>query len=670
MNYSFANITSLVLLMRCFPSLCVQEPTSIIAGVDTSGRAIIVKWFSEQVIYPQGVYLYRKTTDGEWERLRDKPLKKGDMPVPESALRQDSALRDVVEIAQKATTADMKGLIAALLVTKAVENNHFACFMGMAYRDETVISGISYQYKLTRVSAGKETDVGQSEPVTVGAYLPPDPPKELTVKAKDAETELKWLPEPMRYFAVNVYRTSKTDSLPVKINDRLIQISAQPDKSGKESYPKVFFADKQLHNNLSYTYFLKGVDYFGYESSASESATVAPRDQTSPEPPNEFNLSVDGLKVTLTWRNANPSSDLMGFRIYRSKRLKTGYQAHTSLLATSVFTYTDRVADPGEYFYYVASVDSAGNEGVSYTNMADVADIYPPAAPRGLTAQSDSGQISLQWLANHEKDLKGYQVFRTIEKDNPNYYVLINSKAMTDTSFVDKLPFNARNKFHYKVAAVDSALNRSEYSDPVFGIMPDIQAPVQPFIKEVRKEEHSLVVEWLPNVEPDLKEYNVYRTNLSDTTVQHLNLKPVNAGVNLYTDYLIQPNVPYRYHLTVTDSANNISVPSEYFYAIFAADIAEEKTNPLIDFKVSYKPGQKQVSIKWKLKNTTGLKGVILSRKEDASFVPLTGLMSAKTYVDKYIEDKQQYTYRLHLFFNDGGELRSEDVNVSVRAKK
>jgi hypothetical protein len=46
------------LLVVLFPATA-QPAGSIVAGADSTESRIIVKWFSEQVIFPQGVHVYR-----------------------------------------------------------------------------------------------------------------------------------------------------------------------------------------------------------------------------------------------------------------------------------------------------------------------------------------------------------------------------------------------------------------------------------------------------------------------------------------------------------------------------------------------------------------------------------------------------------------------------------
>ncbi|MDR2886643.1 MAG: hypothetical protein LBV26_01365, partial [Bacteroidales bacterium] len=261
-------------------SVQAQPASSIIAGVDSSGSQIIVKWFSEQVVFPLGVHVYRSEAGGSWVRLTAPPLKRGGIPVPQAAVQGDSTMQAFIEAAQTATVGDMQGVIGAMMMVKAVQSNHYARFLGLCYIDGDVTPGVSYRYRVAQVQPGGETPVGETGSVVAGRYEPVAPPEGLAAEAGDTEAAIRWTPEPERFFGVNVYRRSNRDTVTVRVNSDMILISAQAGADGKQKYPDVFFTDKNLNNSYRYTYYLRSIDYLGREGLPSAPVTIAPHDMT------------------------------------------------------------------------------------------------------------------------------------------------------------------------------------------------------------------------------------------------------------------------------------------------------------------------------------------------------------------------------------------------------
>ncbi len=241
----FLLINSLLSLFAfSFPA---KGQDNIIAGLDTTGKTVLVKWFDNTVIFPYGVHIYRQESENIWERMTAKPFRKGDYPVPGHVLQEDSLMSAFIDMVRDARPSDLEGIAGAMVIVKAVENNDFARYLGICYYDENVVSGKRYRYRVMRLNAqGRETLLAESPFVEVGVYTPIAPPVGLDIKSGDSKVDIKWAPEPLRYFAVNIYRSSDRDPVPRKINPEPMMISERTDNTGKEGYPEIFFTDEPL----------------------------------------------------------------------------------------------------------------------------------------------------------------------------------------------------------------------------------------------------------------------------------------------------------------------------------------------------------------------------------------------------------------------------------------
>ncbi len=90
-------------------------------------------------------------------------------------------------------------------------------------------------------------------------------------------------------------------------------------------------------------------------------------------------------------------------------------------------------------------------------------DFDAPAAPSDLSATSNAQSIKLNWTASSDKDVSGYTVMRA-EAEDGEYNTI--GRNISSTSFVDN-SISAGETFYYKVMAMDSSLNHSDYSNSV-----------------------------------------------------------------------------------------------------------------------------------------------------------------------------------------------------------
>ena len=99
-------------------------------------------------------------------------------------------------------------------------------------------------------------------------------------------------------------------------------------------------------------------------------------------------------------------------------------------------------------------------------------DVFPPAAPSGLTIAAAPGRLSLFFAANEETDVIGYFVFRSENPDLPlDKWKRLNDAAVATTTFQDAQVVSNR-KYYYYVVAVDANGNLSQPSEIVSEIAP------------------------------------------------------------------------------------------------------------------------------------------------------------------------------------------------------
>jgi len=173
-------------------------------------------------------------------------------------------------------------------------------------------------------------------------------------------------------------------------------------------------------------------------------------------------------KIVLSW-SPNSESDLSYYKIYRSK-IQNFIPASSDSLSV-VFapdtSYEDSSVIFGETYYYrISAVDISENES-DYSEMvwAKIADNVPPDKPADLAANSMDKMVNLSWAPNPETDLSHYKIYRS-QTDNfvPSPGDSLAVVLKPDTTYEDTDVINDQN-YYYRISAVDSAGNESEFSD-------------------------------------------------------------------------------------------------------------------------------------------------------------------------------------------------------------
>ncbi len=107
--------------------------------------------------------------------------------------------------------------------------------------------------------------------------------------------------------------------------------------------------------------------------------------------------------------------------------------------------------------YSVSAVRGTGARMVeghaSKAACVSTVDIFPPAAPTGVSPIAVEGAISLVWEANSDRDLQGYYVFRG--EEGSETLTQITNEVVKETRYTDQT-VKSGVRYVYAVAAVDN----------------------------------------------------------------------------------------------------------------------------------------------------------------------------------------------------------------------
>jgi hypothetical protein len=653
-RYIFLLITAITL----DPSITkAQDVRVLVENAKTSSAehpVVLIKWYSRDLLYPEGVNVYRREEGAlSWTKLNAAPIKKkNDMPA--TITSQDPDLESLVQIIQKATAKDLQvPIIQMNLLIKSFQSNDFADFMGVYFVDESASPDKKYEYRVNRLKAGNELLLGVSPVITAGAYIRDVAVKDVTAKQTVKKIDMNWLQEEERFYAVNVYRCLSTETTPKLLNERPLMLSKIIDSVGRKVYPNPMFSeDLRLEEGKVYIYQVAGLGFFGNETELSAPIEVSFKDVTPPRPPKDLYGKADSMKVHLRWKDGS-WDEPVDINIYRGTRSDSTFDRINKLpLGPGVNQYHDNLSIAGPYFYYVAAADRSGNEAHSDLVFTEVQDVIPPAQPQHIAIRMDTGRVNITWTMNTEKDLAGYYIYRTSNRDQKKNYVLLNADPLYADHFSEAQPKNVKSKFFYYIVAVDTSYNRSKPSVAVFGAMPDILAPEKPFLKNASSHEENILIEWIPNVDPDLIGYHIYRADTSKKFTR-LNVNLLGKSTYRYTDRDNEPNRDYYYYLVAMDSAGNTSMQSNEMYA--RRVVKEYVASSKINFRIK---GKKKTSVQlaWQYENNAALLGYVVYRgQEENTLQPVSPLIKEHKYTDKIStsDAKGKWYYQVRAYQGD-----------------
>lgn len=140
--------------------------------------------------------------------------------------------------------------------------------------------------------------------------------------------------------------------------------------------------------------------------------------------------------------------------------------------------FTANLASTNEFIHFI-QVDIEGDEATFKTipvtagwgdvyetvklinRRADI-NIYPPNSPQGLFAQGGDSTVILEWEANAESDVTGYNIYRSHIIDGT--YEKLNDLPVTENQYSDTTVDNMKNYYYY-ITAVDNSDRESNMSN-------------------------------------------------------------------------------------------------------------------------------------------------------------------------------------------------------------
>lgn len=375
------------------------------------------------------------------------------------------------------------------------------------FEDTSVVYEDNYTYKFIAIDYfGQSSDYSIEYSVPAEDFEPPTAPFDVVPTGSSVRNNVRldWkVIEESDLNGINIYQSLYYDSGWEKVNSALIS---------KEQL-------NYTHENVEaggHYYQVATVDLAGNESK-SPPVFIEIKDVVPPAKPNGLTSEAGEGYITLKW-SANTEPDLAGYLVQRSLKSESGINnsyVNVNRNPIKELTYTEKLPRnvKNEFVYRVVAIDTNFNRSTPSENtLAKMPDVVPPIQPLIKNISSDTNVITIEWLANVDVDLGGYNVYRRIMGDSLSIqkvnYSLIPPSV---TSYKDR-NVKEGTAYEYFLEASDKDNNFSKKSPPYYAksLAAELKGEIIIEHKKVNAKKGSLNLEWSNTSTEKVKGYVVY----------------------------------------------------------------------------------------------------------------------------------------------------------------
>ncbi|HEX8710137.1 MAG TPA: fibronectin type III domain-containing protein [Pyrinomonadaceae bacterium] len=290
---------------------------------------------------------------------------------------------------------------------------------------------------------------------------------------------------------IDVYRLAESPAAPLPLTED--EFAARSTLIGSIDYETIRTAGETITyvdrlelagQPTRLRYALRYVNAEGQRAAFSNFLLLEPAARIA-EPPTVLGQEVSERAVTITWQAPATNIDgstpvnLLGYNVYRVEKSQTEMSQTpiNSALVTGT-RFNDETFRFGEEYNYLVRSVSLGTGGLqveslnSNSILVAPVDIFKPAAPGPVSIAPAPGRLSLFFPANPERDVAGYNIFRSTD---PNLakesWTKLTSTLLTRTTYQDETVEPGR-QYYYYVTAVDANGNQSAPSEVVTETVP------------------------------------------------------------------------------------------------------------------------------------------------------------------------------------------------------
>ncbi len=197
-----------------------------------------------------------------------------------------------------------------------------------------------------------------------------------------------------------------------------------------------------------------------------------------PKAPSNFTATIDEQGIHLTWKPVDSNilgkaiaEGLVSYNIYRGTNANFAPAEPINTDSVKETTYTDTTTQDGQAYYYFVRAHNDDQKKQQESAPSNVIlifaqDTFAPSAPEELNVVSAREGMVLIWAPNPEKDISGYNIYRSMKAGSD--YEKVNIELVRETTYTDTTT-KGKEKYYYVITAVDNAPvpNESPHSNEI-----------------------------------------------------------------------------------------------------------------------------------------------------------------------------------------------------------
>lgn len=522
---------------------------------------------------------------------------------------------------------------------------------GLAWVDAGVKSNEKYLYRVVVADADSSKNIPATFFISLADTVQMLPPRDLRAQFGDKSVMLTW-PKT----ALEKSYTSYVIERKIRGEDAFKRVNNAPFLNpGSEDDPYFRYIDSLAANGSEVSYRVRGITAFGELGPMSEEVkgvgipllrAMVSRFSVQLTPNNE---------VWLRWGIAGEKGQVRAVKVERSSRESGPYRV---LQRVSADVVEWRDSKPLVTGYYRIKLMGERDSTSTFPHLLQLYDSIPPQAPMGLKYDiASSGAVKLEWNANAESDLQGYEVYRSNFLNAE--FSKVSRGIVEQPQFRDSLSGQSlQGKVYYRLKATDNRFNSSLFSEALTVVLPDRIPPVPPAIKNVKNTVHGVELSWLPSSSRDVTGYLIERRAIGGTVFSKLANLPDSIFCFVDSTRVLGPQL---YSIKSYDRSGNSSEGS----TIQVTVKKQVKQFVQVGLRATVDREKKQIVLEWD-QIPGAVKAIIYRSEGDEPPFAIKTVHSSSKFIDSSVKIESRYKY-LVLVVNQNGVGMGKSTEISVK---